>query len=135
MKERIKDIIKETVPSKDYKRLLNGLPYVKFPDNLEPEAGFFAILDFTELKGKTYNGKPIKTERDLLEFFYYTNRLRFLIGQSISWPYTNELIGRVTFALEPDKLINSFLLMNNSLQKIVAENENKNDIDLKSTQR
>lgn len=134
MKERVKDTIKENVPAKDLDRILNGLPYVKFPKNLEPEAGFFAILDFTELKGKTYNGKPINTEQDLLEFFYYTNRLRFLIGQSISWPYTDELIGRVTFALEPDKLINSLLLMNNSLQKIAKGNDQKNSADIKLTQ-
>ncbi|MBQ7104399.1 MAG: aminotransferase class I/II-fold pyridoxal phosphate-dependent enzyme [Bacilli bacterium] len=124
MKEKVKDTIKKYIPEKNKRNsILKGLPYVKIPKNLEPEAGFFAILDFTEIKGKKYNGKEIKTERDLLEFFYYTNRLRFLIGQSISWPNPKELVGRVTFALEIDRLINSFVLMNNSLQKIVAENE------------
>lgn len=29
---------------------LQGLPYTSFPENLEPEAGFFAILDFTKNK-------------------------------------------------------------------------------------
>ena len=117
-----KEVEKNILDEKTRIRLLQGLPYVKFPENLEPEAGFFAILDFTELKGKTYNGKAIHTERDLLEFFYYTNRLRFLIGQSISWPYHDELIGRVTFAFEEDKLINCMLLMNNSIQKLITKN-------------
>ena len=124
IKEKVKETIENHINNKNKSdRILKGLPYVKIPKNLEPEAGFFAILDFTELKGKKYKGKEIKTERDLLEFFYYTNRLRFLIGQSISWPYTKELVGRVTFALEVDRLINSFILMNDSLQKIVNENE------------
>jgi len=124
MKEKVKETIKNYIHDKHtFNRVLQGLPYVKIPENLEPEAGFFAILDFTELKGKKFNNKEIKTERDLLEFFYYTNRLRFLIGQSISWPYQEQLVGRVTFALEIDRLVNSLLLMNNSLQKIVVEND------------
>lgn len=102
--------------------LLKGMPYTKFPENLEPEAGFFAILDFTELKGKLFCGHVIKNEKDLLEFFYKTNRIRFLIGQSISWPYHNELVGRINFAFEEKELINALILMNDSLQRIVIEN-------------
>ncbi|MGN0973794.1 MAG: aminotransferase class I/II-fold pyridoxal phosphate-dependent enzyme [Bacilli bacterium] len=120
---KVKQEIEKNIPDeKKRNELLKGLPYVKFPDNLEPEAGFFAILDFTALKGMMYNGKKIETERDLLEFFYLTNRLRFLIGQSISWPYHDELVGRVTFAFETDKLIYCMNLMNDSIQKLLVEN-------------
>lgn len=121
-KEEIINIVEKYTSKKEAKILLEGLPYTKFPDNLEPDAGFFAILDFTELKGKTFRGQPIKTEKDLLEFFYKTNRLRFLIGQSISWPYPKELVGRITFALEDDKLVEAISLINNSLQQLVREN-------------
>lgn len=117
-----KTLSKYIKSSSEQRKLLKGLPYTKFPDNLEPEAGFFAILDFTELKGKSFHGKIIKSEKDLLEFFYKTNRLRFLIGQSISWPYEKELVGRITFALEDDKLINALSLIHNSLDQIVTEN-------------
>lgn len=124
IKEKVNKTITKYIPNvSDRNRLLKGLPYTKIPENLEPEAGFFAILEFNELKGKKWQDKEIKTERQLLEFFYYTNRLRFLIGQSISWPNPKDLIGRVTFALEPDRLISSFELMNNSLQKLVVEND------------
>ena len=121
-KEKITKIVEEYTSKKEAITLLKGLPYTKFPDNLEPEAGFFAILDFTELKGKNFRGQPIKTEKDLLEFFYKTNRLRFLIGQSISWPYPKELVGRITFALENKELIEAISLINNSLQQLVTEN-------------
>ena len=121
-KEKITKIVEEYTSKKEAITQLKGLPYTKFPDNLEPEAGFFAILDFTELKGKNFRGQPIKTEKDLLEFFYKTNRLRFLIGQSITWPYPKELVGRITFALENKELIEAISLINNSLQQLVTEN-------------
>ena len=102
-KEIIKNKIKEKIKENDLiEKCLNGLPYVSFPKNLVPEAGFFAILDFTKIKGMKYKGSIINTERDLLNFFYKTNRIRFLVGQSISWPNKDELIGRVSFALNDD---------------------------------
>ncbi len=94
---------------------LEGLPYTKFPDNLEPESGFFAILDFTKVRGMKYKNMVINTERDLLTFFYRTYRTRFLVGQSISWPYPNELVGRVTFAIEDNLIISALFQMNQSL--------------------
>ena len=121
-KDEIIKIVEGYTSKSNAKLLLKGLPYTKFPDNLEPDAGFFAILDFTELKGKNFRGQPIKTEKDLLEFFYKTNRLRFLIGQSISWPYPKELVGRITFALEDEEIIEAISLINDSLQKLVIEN-------------
>lgn len=122
-KESIQNTISKHITNKaKLKKMLKGLPFTKFPDNLEPEAGFFAILDFTELKGKTYQGIPIKNEKDLLEFFYKTNRLRFLVGQSISWPYHKELVGRITFALEEKELIEALELIYDSLEKIEIEN-------------
>lgn len=100
-------------------KLQKGLPYVTIPENLTPDAGFFVILDFTKVKGMKYKGGIINTERDLLKFFYKTCRLRFLIGQSISWPNEEELIGRITFALDDDLLINSFKLMHDALLKLM----------------
>lgn len=110
--QKITNIISD---KKLQKQVLQGLPYTKFPDNLEPESGFFAILDFTKVRGMKYQNMIINTERDLLTFFYRTYRTRFLVGQSISWPYPNELVGRVTFALEDEKIISALTQMNLSL--------------------
>ena len=98
--------------------MLNGIPFLNFPKNLEPEAGFFSIIDFTELKGMQYNGRTIQTERDLLNFFYETSRIRFLVGQSISWPYKDELIGRVTFVLDDDFMIKVFRKIKEAISKL-----------------
>lgn len=113
----VKSILKEETDI-----VLEGLPYVDFPKNLEVESGFFALLDFTKIKGMKYNGLTINTERDLLKFFYKTCRIRFLVGQSISWPYEDELIGRVTTAMDDEKMIISFRNMHNAL-KLLKEKE------------
>lgn len=121
LKENIrKKICSVVTDEKLQEKVLTGLPYTKFPDNLEPESGFFAILDFTKVRGMKYKNMIINSERDLLTFFYRTYRTRFLVGQSISWPYPNELVGRVTFALEDEKIISALSQMNQSLQLLEA---------------
>ena len=102
---------------------LRGLPYVHFPTNLEPESGFFAILDFTEIKGMKYKGRIISTERDLLKFFYKTSRIRFLVGQSISWPYEDELVGRVSYAIDVKILIKALYDMGRSLEALDSKED------------
>ena len=102
---------------------LKGLPYVTFPENLDTESGFFAILDFTKIKGMKYKGRIISTERDLLKFFYKTGRIRFLVGQSISWPYEDELVGRVNFALDKELIINALYKMGRALEQLTDKED------------
>lgn len=114
----------------DAEKVLTGLPMVDFPKNLEPESGFFAILDFTKLKGMKFRDKEkdlyivIRDEGELLNFFYATSRTRFLVGESISWPDENMLVGRVNYAIEEEKLIKTFLNMHNA---ILMLDQNKDD--------
>ena len=119
------DIIKdvESVLKDKTKIALKGLPLVTFPENLKTESGFFAILDFTKIKGMKYKGRIISTERDLLKFFYKTGRIRFLVGQSISWPYEDELVGRVNFALDKELLINALYNMGRSLELLTEKED------------
>lgn len=116
IKERIND-------DKLAEEVLKGTPFIDFPKNLEPDAGFFAILDFTKLKGMKYKGNIINTERDLLKFFYKQSRIRFLVGQSISWPHEDELVGRVTFALEDEILIDALTNMHKAILKLTPGDE------------
>ncbi len=116
-KEEIKTEI-VSVLGKNADKVLNGIPLVKFAHDLKPDAGFFAILDFTELKGRKHNGRIISTERDVLKFFYKTYRIRFLVGQSICWPYEDELVGRVSFAIDNKLLIDSIYKMGEAISKL-----------------
>lgn len=113
----------KTVIGRDANDILKGLPYVDFPANLEVESGFFALLDFTKVKGMKYKNDIINTERDLLKFFYQNCRIRFLVGQSISWPYEDELIGRVTTTLEDEQMISSFASMNKALRLLKKKDD------------
>ena len=123
-KEQVRNRIKEILPNEEeYNKVLKGLPYVTFPKNLVPDAGFFAILDFTKVKGMKYKGNIINTEKDLLKFFYKTSRTRFLVGQSISWPNKNELVGRITFALDDALIINALKNMGVALEKLSKPDE------------
>ena len=122
LKEKVYNSVK-SVLREETDTILKGFPYVDFPKNLEVESGFFAILDFTKLKGMKYDGEVINTERDLLKFFYKTCRIRFLVGQSISWPYENELVGRVTTALDNEKMIIAFRNMHNALKLLESKED------------
>ncbi len=98
--EKVKSVLGNEADS-----YLSGNELMGFPKNLEPESGFFAILDFTKVKGMKYKDITIRCERDLLKFFYSLYRIRFLVGQSISWPYKDELVGRISYSVDDEKLI------------------------------
>ena len=55
-----KDIYKYEKDEDIRKMLLEGIPNVSIRKNTEPESGFFAVMDFTKLKGKKYNDKVIE---------------------------------------------------------------------------
>jgi len=114
-KGKVLEVVTNTLGVKEARKILQGIPMVDFPENLEPESGFFAILDFTKIKGMKYKGNAIRTEQDLLNFFYATSRTRFLVGQSISWPYPEELVGRVTFSMEDTRLIKGISNIHNAI--------------------
>lgn len=122
-KEKVKEEIENTIGKKDAKDILKGLPYVTFPKNMVPDVGFFAILDFTGIKGMKYKGYVINTEKDMLKFFYKMGRIRFLVGQSISWPNEDELVGRVTFALDNDRIINALTQIHKALTKLEPKDD------------
>jgi aspartate/methionine/tyrosine aminotransferase/GNAT superfamily N-acetyltransferase len=122
--DKITNEIKGTIKDdKISSEILRGLSYVDFAENLEPESGFFAILDFTKIKGMKYKNNVINTERDLLKFFYKAARIRFLVGQSISWPYEEELVGRVTYALDNGVIINALKEMHYALLNLSSADD------------
>lgn len=70
------------------------------------------------MKGKKYKEEVINTEEDLVRIFYKTIHLRFIIGKSMAWSNSNQLIGRFTFAKDEAEIINAFLLMNDIIEKL-----------------
>ena len=77
------------------------------------------MLDFTKLKNKVAeNGRIISDEKELLKYMYEQEKIKLILGQSISWPNEEQLIGRVTTALSREDLVEHFSAMNKCLRKL-----------------
>ena len=100
------------------KMLLEGIPNVSIRKNTEPESGFFAVMDFTKLKGKKYGNKVIKNDCDMLEYFYIKGKIVYIMGMSVSWPNEDEIIGRINFALTKKALINNMKILTTSVREL-----------------
>ena len=97
-----------------------GIPNVKIVEGTLPDSGFFVLLDFTGLKNKVAeNGRVISNEKELLKYMYEQEKIKLILGQSISWPNDEQLIGRVTTALSRKDLVEHFSAMNRCLRKLV----------------
>ena len=99
--------------------IFDGIPGVDFVPGTIPDSGFFEMLDFSSLKNKEgENGRVITSEKELLKYMYEQEKLKLILGQSISWPNEEQLVGRVTTALDRDKLVEHFGAMNKCLRKL-----------------
>ena len=103
----------------DLNKIYEGIPGVDFAKKTLPESGFFEILDFSLLKNKVgENGRIISDEKELLKYMYEEEKIKLILGQSISWPNQEQLIGRVTTALSREDLVEHFSAMNKCLRKL-----------------
>ena len=119
MRKKVLQLLKENAYDKSYFDLLdNGINGVNIMPNLEPESGFFLLLNFNQLKGMSYKDMVINDERDLLKYFYNTIKLRYILGSGCLWPNKDDLIGRFTYAKSYEDLINVSLLMDSSVKKL-----------------
>lgn len=99
--------------------ILEGIPNVDFVKGTLPDSGFFEILDFSKFKNKeAENGRIISNEKELLKYMYEEEKIKLILGQSISWPNSEQLIGRVTTALSREDLVEHFSAMNKCLRKL-----------------
>lgn len=113
------DIIKYAKNDFNVHDLLEGIPGVKFVNGTIPESGFFAMLDYTGLKNKSSDyGRIITNEKELLKYMYEQEKIKIILGQSISWPNDEQLVGRVTTALPREDLVEHFGAMNRCLRKL-----------------
>lgn len=87
-----------------------GFPYVSIVDNLIPESGFFAVLDFSQLVGKRVKelGVILKNEEDVLVFMYKYARVKLLPGSSMAWPDKDRVVARFSYAFDEESLIKMF---------------------------
>ena len=120
LKKQIEDeIVRYAKHDFNVSEILEGIPGVDFVNGTFPESGFFAILDYTALKNKHSDyGRIITDEKELLKYMYEQEKIKLILGQSISWPNNEQLVGRVTTALPREDLIDHFGAMNRCLRKL-----------------
>ena len=97
--------------------LLNGIPRLKIRKCTYAESGFFIVVDFTEFKDKSIDGNIIKNETDLIKYLYKKSKFKTIMGQNMSWPYENEMIGRFNFAIDIPDLIDNFIGLHKALNE------------------
>lgn len=97
--------------------LLNGIENLEIRKNTLPTSGFFAIVDFTRLKGKTIDKHKIKNEQDLIRYLYKKSKFKTIMGENMSWPYEDEIIGRFDFAIDLKDLISNIWKLHLSLDR------------------
>ena len=87
--------------------LKNGIEALSIAGEIEPESGFFALLDFTALIGKMQpeTNTKLKSEIDVLYYFYKYANVKLLTGSSFAWPIFNQVVARLSFAYTKDELI------------------------------
>ncbi len=99
--------------------LLKGCPGLKIRKGTEPESGFFAVFDFTDLKGKTTpDGAVITTEEELLEYFYKGSGISYLMGGNFCWPIPGEFVGRVSFGISRKAMVRNMKAMNEMIRRL-----------------
>ncbi|MEX0918542.1 MAG: pyridoxal phosphate-dependent aminotransferase [Candidatus Paceibacterota bacterium] len=99
----------------DINKSMNGIRDVNIV--LDPESGFFVLLDFSELIGKSYKGFKIIDDTTLLQFLYTSGNIKLLTGKAFCWPNQDQLVARVTIAFdEYEELLKSFLRLKASIE-------------------
>lgn len=114
-KRLLNEIIQDNKLIFDIKKSMSGIRDVSII--LDPESGFFILLDFSKLLGKSYKGFKIIDDTTLLKFLYTSCNIKLLTGRAFCWPNQSQLIARVTIAFDKyEDLLKSFLRLKSSIE-------------------
>ncbi len=108
------------------KVIKSGIKELSIAGNIEPESGFFAIVDFSALlkSRDVESDTTLMSEMDILYYFYRTSNVKLLTGASFAWPYENQAVARMSFAYEKNDLIRMMSQIFNAIKKLELANEN-----------
>lgn len=114
----LKKIIKNNKLNFNIKTSMSGIKDVGI--TIEPQSGFFILLDLSKLLGKSYKGFKIADDATLLKFLYTSGNIKLLTGKAFCWPDQNQLTARVTIAFDKyEDLLKSFLRLKTSIELLV----------------
>ena len=110
-------IIDDNKIALDVVKCMNGIRDVDIV--LDPESGFFALLDLSKILGKSYKGFKVVDDKTLLQFLYTSGNIKVLTGGAFYWAGHSQLIARTTVALEYGDLLKSFLRLKRSIESLI----------------
>lgn len=90
----------------------NGIKGINIYKELEPESGFYAIVDFTKLIDELKLNKSI-SEEEFYKYLYINTGIKYIMGKSFGWKNKKQYVGRINFGEEDEMIINSFLAIYN----------------------
>lgn len=109
-----------TTPFKQW----NGINGVKLIKNLEPESGFFAIIDFYDII-KKMKLPTSTTEESLLKYLYANTGIKYIMGKSMAWPNKKQYVGRINYGESPEMIVKTFIELKKFLENERKENLNE----------
>lgn len=119
VRKKIKrDVFKYCKDKRITEKILKGIKGVSIRKKTYPMSGFFIIVDFTKLKGKYYRGNLINCEYDLLKSMFNFGKVRYLMGENFVWPYEDEFVARINFAVNKNSLIHNFYQINRFVEEL-----------------
>ncbi len=111
----LKEFKQYTKDPKKLKILLEGIPKTKI--KVYPESGFFAMIDFTDLKGLKGEEITIQNDADFVTYLYKKTKINCLMGLNMSWP-NDDIVARCNFAIEKQDLIHNMFLINQAVRDL-----------------
>lgn len=115
--KKVKERIMKCVDKNEVDFVLSGVSLINFPENLEPESGFFTILNFTKIREMKYEDNVIQDDIDLFKFLFNKAHTKVIPGSAIMWPY-DELVVRLTFAIDDKSIISALILIKKAIEEL-----------------
>lgn len=97
---------------------LSGIKEVNFIEKLMPESGFFCLLDFTPLRGRSCDGITITDDISLLLYLFHNYRINFITGKAINWPNKEQIVARISYSAAPEKIVTVFTYIKEEIEKL-----------------
>ena len=100
--------------------LLRGADGMRILPGCVPEAGFFALLDFRALAGKTCDGITVTDDLSLVRYLYHRYRLKLLPGCAMGMQDRRHIVARVSFSMDIPELTERMILLKKEAERLYA---------------
>lgn len=118
-KEVKKDIYAYASSYNMAKKIMQGIQNVELLKEIDIKGGFFALLDFSKLKGKKDAKKNIiDDDMSLFKYLVDDAGIKVIMGSSIGFD-VKDMIMRVTFALDKKDIVEYFEKMKICIEKLI----------------